>query len=91
MTTIFLPAKSGISLSPMARSISTALMTCPLSSPGMPVFLSVWAPMEMYTLSYRLRSSSKGMSLPTSTSVWTVMPRDRMESISRSSSSRGKR
>ena len=47
MTTTLLPVKSGISLSPMARSISTALMTPGLSSPGMPVFLSVWAPMEM--------------------------------------------
>ena len=40
MTTTCLPVKSGISLSPMARSISTAEMTFLLFSPGMPVFLS---------------------------------------------------
>ena len=47
MTTTRLPVKSGSSLSPISRSISTAEMTPRLSSPGMPVFLSVWAPMEM--------------------------------------------
>ena len=46
MTATSSPVKSGISSSPMWRSSSTAEMTPALSSPGMPVFLSVWAPME---------------------------------------------
>ena len=40
MTTTRLPEKSGITSSPMERSISTADMTLRLSSPGMPTFLS---------------------------------------------------
>ena len=40
MTTTRLPVKSGITSSPMERSISTADITFLLSSPGMPTFLS---------------------------------------------------
>ena len=58
----------------MRRSISTAEMTPWLSSPGMPVFLSVWAPMEMYRQSYCFFSSLNVTSLPTETSVWTWIP-----------------
>ena len=48
MTATRLPVKSGMVPSPMARSIlPTADMTPRESSPSMPTFLSVWAPMEM--------------------------------------------
>ena len=91
MTTTCFPWKSGRSPSPICRSSSTAEMTPWLSSPGMPVRLSVWAPMEMYRQSYCFFSSWKEISFPTSASVWTLIPRERMDAISASSSSRGKR
>ena len=91
MTHTRLPVKSGEFPSPTPRRSSTALMTLALSSPSRPSFLSVWAPMAIYTASKLFWMFSMGRSFPMETPVRTEMPADRMWAMSRSRMSWGRR